>query len=551
MNPPTLVSLPTELLENISLYVSQYDLAQCVRVSRSWATALTPYLWQTIGPLTAQQRVLFSSKDTQQALARNSVFVRTLHLDDHDLYDLLLPARTTLTPDAGIASLTDDSTISLFTNLRSLNLEFTEFPQKFDQKIVELVQRNPSIRHLAVRCYIAPETLICLICKHLPDLEDFCFDPPSPWNYWNTADTSQEFVWRGDVRMVLQNLPESIRTVTLNNVQHMAPDADKMSDLLSDHDVTRVRRHRGLRSLSVDGYFDGREAEVLVPFLESCSANLQSVAGLHSAFLTHPEIVHALEKIGFTWKELDNFNMYLPDQVMADIISGNPQWTRFHLHTMTVGPPVAAAIVNNCANLEQLELYNSAYEAPGITGSHMQMVLAKAPRLNLLVAHWLIHDNMITASDILSSEWATTSLEHIDFKISVPRADNDAPPDSPAVTHSRSIQRQILRRLGQQKSFRKLLIGGMIVLSHSEIYDHQRNCLEMTLESGLDELAGLKDLEELDIHHMDHRVGVPELEWMAKNFPKLRRLNGMYDSLEPPSQEVQSWLENNRPDWGQ
>ncbi|KAG0232854.1 hypothetical protein BGW42_007863 [Actinomortierella wolfii] len=80
---------------------------------------------------------------------------------------------------------------------------------------------------------------------------------------------------------------------------------------------------------------------------------------------------------------------------------------------------------------------------------------------------------------------------------------------------SKDIQRQVLRRLEQQKRLQKLVLGGAVSARHTLRYSRQFSCLEMTLESGLDELASLTDLEELDIHHKDHRVGKPELEWMA------------------------------------
>ncbi|KAF9308358.1 hypothetical protein BG003_011217 [Podila horticola] len=110
--------------------------------------------------------------------------------------------------------------------------------------------------------------------------------------------------------------------------------------------------------------------------------------------------------------------------------------------------------------------------------------------------------------------------------------------NSTAVQGSRSVQRQVLQRLGQHKKLQKLMISGMTTTPATGLYDHQRSCLEMTLESGLDELVDLKDLALLDIHHMDLRTGVPELEWMVANFPRLQMVIGMLDTLRPPSAEV-------------
>lgn len=48
----------------------------------------------------------------------------------------------------------------------------------------------------------------------------------------------------------------------------------------------------------------------------------------------------------------------------------------------------------------------------------------------------------------------------------------------------------------------------------------QLNCLEMSQGSGLDLLSGLKEMRVLDVVRMAHRIGVLELGWMRKNWPK-------------------------------
>ncbi|KAG0376906.1 hypothetical protein BGX24_007017 [Mortierella sp. AD032] len=61
--------------------------------------------------------------------------------------------------------------------------------------------------------------------------------------------------------------------------------------------------------------------------------------------------------------------------------------------------------------------------------------------------------------------------------------------------------------------------------------------LKMTLESGMDELEGLKELVYIDIHNMDHRVGVPELEWMVANLPMLKH-NSTVQQAAPEIVEI-------------
>ncbi|KAG0209951.1 hypothetical protein BGX28_009822 [Mortierella sp. GBA30] len=533
--PPTLLTLPTEVLESILALLSQHDLTRCVRVSREWNKAFVPYFWRTLAIRSRSQLKRFVINETQQALSKSAAFVRELHIGHKKLYDRFLPRRQTLYSDPGVIQL-DVYATGFFTNLRSLELHpLTHSKKELDQNIFALVRQNPALRRFKVDVAMDPKTLILIITKYMPNLQDL--------------DLSAS--WGGDVKVLLENLPECIRTVRLRNVCSVATgNASKASGVELRICPTTIKRHHALESLYIGGNLAGQEEEILVPFLESCSRTLKSFGGLGlTFFFRNARIARALTNLGIVWKELHRHS--LPsgesDASMAEAISLNSNWTSIDLDAGIVGPLTAAAIVDNCEYLEALDIMGSG--AYGLSGSHLQIVLSKATRLKSLQAHWVLNTDQIAARDILSSEWATTSLEHMDLKIDVPRAD-EALSDSAAIQSSRSIQRQVLRRLGKQKNLRYLVIGGMATSPATGIFGHQRTCLEMTLESGLDELVDLKDLELLDIHHMDHRVGVPELEWMTENLPKLQQLIGMLDSLIPPLPEVREWLTTHQPTWG-
>ncbi|KAG0298458.1 hypothetical protein BGZ97_004045 [Linnemannia gamsii] len=51
--------------------------------------------------------------------------------------------------------------------------------------------------------------------------------------------------------------------------------------------------------------------------------------------------------------------------------------------------------------------------------------------------------------------------------------------------------------------------------------------LHFRLDMGLDQLATLKKLEYLSIESMDHRLDIAEIEWIAKEFPRLREMRGL------------------------
>ncbi|KAG0377216.1 hypothetical protein BGX24_006494 [Mortierella sp. AD032] len=57
--------------------------------------------------------------------------------------------------------------------------------------------------------------------------------------------------------------------------------------------------------------------------------------------------------------------------------------------------------------------------------------------------------------------------------------------------------------------------------------------MELSLASGLDRLAALKDLEVFGFEGVDHRIGKPELEWMAVNWPKLKVMRGVQEDNIP------------------
>ncbi|KAK3846488.1 MAG: hypothetical protein J3R72DRAFT_471622 [Linnemannia gamsii] len=552
--PSRLATLPTEILENIALSLSQNSLSQCVCVSRSWNEAMTPHLWRTI-PLFGKTRFKrFMIPDIQRALYKNAVHVHEVWVRHDEIYNLFLPYRRQKTkvfrPESQLTSSDGAFTIGPFTNLRVLELYHLQTMRAcvFDEGIFETVRQNSGLRRLKIDIKMESTLLFSLITEHVPNLQELDIETP----------------WRGDVKALLDNLPEGLRTVRLNDVGHRIPwegIIPKIDSSASSAMTKRPLQHHALESFHIDGYLAGQEEQILVPFLEGCSQNLKSISGPKLAFLLlsfqNAKISQVLSNMGMVWTHLQCGSLTLAestDSNIAQVISIGPNWTHIELYHPRVGPLTAAAIVDNCERLEVLDITGGGGSMWRLSGSHFQAVLSKAPRLRSLQARGLLGAERISSVDILSSEWATTSLQHVDFKINIPRvaldledADDD---DSRALrASSRDIQRRVLRRFGQQTHLRRLVIGGLAISPETGWFHHQLQCLEMTLESGLDELEGLKELRHLDIQRMDHRVGVPELEWMVANLPKLKQLLGMRDSWRPLREGVEEWLSSHQPTW--
>lgn len=84
--------------------------------------------------------------------------------------------------------------------------------------------------------------------------------------------------------------------------------------------------------------------------------------------------------------------------------------------------------------------------------------------------------------------------------------------------------------------------------------DYFSDTLELTLASGLGQLAALKDLEMFGFEGCDHEIYKPELDWMVKSWPRLRAMRGLQpngvltSNLEMRKTKLRSYMQQIRPD---
>ncbi|KAF9900046.1 hypothetical protein EC991_007962 [Linnemannia zychae] len=151
--------------------------------------------------------------------------------------------------------------------------------------------------------------------------------------------------------------------------------------------------------------------------------------------------------------------------------------------------------------------------------------------------------------------WALgSSMEFLQLKITgVPRLDVIYDQDGgvlvkqfaePSLARQYDVQRWIYTQLGRMTGLKELLLG-------TKKYNYAS--LEFSLESGLELLAGLKELRVLDVSMMAHRIGVKELDWMRITWPKLKEIRGLKNERKWADQggsdngakvveEVEGWL---------
>ncbi|KAI8363098.1 hypothetical protein B0O80DRAFT_432707, partial [Mortierella sp. GBAus27b] len=105
--------------------------------------------------------------------------------------------------------------------------------------------------------------------------------------------------------------------------------------------------------------------------------------------------------------------------------------------------------------------------------------------------------------------------------------------------HGHEIQRLVHARISRLTKLKVLCVHvGCIGNQNSD-------GMEMSLESGLDQLSGLKELEELIVSPTNTRIGLEEAQWMVEQWPKLRVVQGL--KLKGHWSEAAKWLRQHHP----
>ncbi|KAF9347797.1 hypothetical protein BGX26_000748 [Mortierella sp. AD094] len=232
----------------------------------------------------------------------------------------------------------------------------------------------------------------------------------------------------------------------------------------------------------------------------------------------------------------------------------------------------AAALIKHSTILETLVLE----ECDGLSSQDIQSVLCSCANLKTLrvitSSGMTLHSTMhLDANDMVDSSWACLNLENLHLVIKgVARPDlqvNQYGLQLSGPLHDGTItgfdlQRTVYNQLGKLTKLQQLWLGQENQdMEDDENYhetgvpgevqyidpDEQFECLEFSLESGLDLLQGLKGLKVLSLERLKTRIGLPEVQWMVKQWPKLESIFGLGIEDEDIPEHVQ-WLYDNRPD---
>ncbi|KAG0347510.1 hypothetical protein BG005_000113 [Podila minutissima] len=558
--PATLASLPLEILimifRNI-IDLTQGDRYRCTLVSKTWYSICSPFLWHTVRPRNASQSRLLKDHVLHQALVRKAINIQRLHLTYPEMRQVFLPRPKVLPSTSDLNTPKKDKGLyvtPLCTNLRELHLQYVPIADwdsyktecelnpswplslvaEQEQSLAALLRHNTELHTLKIEPEMTAKVLVELIVLDMPNLQSLYVRQP---------------LTTGNLKILLSTLPECIRDVHVRARPYQG-----LQDSLTAKTIqtSRHRNHHALEKLVIDEPFLGSEEFVLLPFLDTCSEKLQvfQVSGFEC--FKNEKVNEALGRVGIFLEDLDCGDMpqkgHSYDWEFAEVITLSSRWTAIYVSDcFQFGTQSVAALLNHSQHLQRLCLFGCG----GISSEQLQLILCTAGALEYL---WAIDDEyeqdpfdpILDALDMISSEWATKSLKEFVCAIRVPRVGDDSDLTD---GEAREIQRRVYERLATQIQLETLSLGCRIETVEGVLDSHYHpECLQITLDSGLGELAHLKQLTKLDVSYTDHMISIEELQWMEQNWQRLATICGLSETYNPVPGALE-WVRAHRESW--
>lgn len=550
-----------ELVQEIAYHLALHDLTQLVRVSKEWYYACTPHLWRDIKILTTQQRSAFMEPAAQEALIRNRDLVRLFWCR----------VSSSANPLAAFGNTYGQQPL----HLADICFQTETYGPK-DQKplfecLIAVLEQCPFLIVLDILnpppAGVVVENLLECIAQSLPHLRRltlFAEDEPRVQPY-----VVKEFL--ETVSTELEYLSMGIKFCHRDNT---------MSTSAMDRPVQGSRLHPKLKCVGLYMNFSDDKDMTIFPlvlsgFLRGCT-NLEVIdnrkhlsVSRASWVWNYPAIIDILERLlGVRWKQLlvrqaasprsdEDISTEITSIVFGASVDTSATTSSSSLiqeawYRICIGKCPSSMTLTNGAILSAVTTQpHGPYvihvdNSDSMKSSDVQAILRQDRSLRCLSSR--LPPTILVTDMISSPPWPCRWITHLKIQISgIPRPDiytdykNRLAPTLLGVSmkQSRAIQRQVLAQLGQLTLLQTLSLGADSPAVELEVstdkneecvfFDRrlQLSCLEMTLESGLGLLAGLRDLKQLTVANMDHRIGVAELQWMERSWPNIKGVNGL------------------------
>ncbi|KAF9276082.1 hypothetical protein BGZ88_001948 [Linnemannia elongata] len=560
-------SLPQDIVDLIIPHLTQEDYASCVLVSHAWSDLFTPSLYRTIQIVKEHRRACFKTPQGHTALAKNRHHIREFETTFLDFVFFLITGRPVIT---NLVSLTIHLKDHRFSSLSSDSRGEikADVPKSTVSAVITILNNNPGLRSLSLDrgCFRHTDDeggyvnlITAFPTARLERLELLFSD---------SMVTLQELRLESTVGTiaVVQQFVEGYRTLVplyLGQEQFLAlkevaitmsgnDGGGNRGGARGDYRYTPIYLLFLLRCPNVEririGRMDVMTMTCLSKLLETACPKLDCLEWTYSTLNNEEPIVLLMRATTLGWKELR-----LPSMEAFGILALEAL-LETSVETLEV---LRIESAERLGKNDILNLLSSARRLKRLEGASDGQVVdfTKELSVDAYAAYQEYIGGQRDRSWVLgpSMEYFQLSIEQVPRPDVVSRQGGQeltVPQSTRDQELSYEIQRWIYVQLSRMTGLKELFLGKQDfhpdifvrynpswVSMHSialqerlleeGIHSFNYLSMEFSLESGLELLEGLKELRVLDVRRIAHNIGVKELDWMHKNWPKLESIRGL------------------------
>ncbi|KAG0246901.1 hypothetical protein B0O80DRAFT_466744 [Mortierella sp. GBAus27b] len=556
-----------ELDNVICYYLDRHDLAQCIRVSKKWHHIVIPYLWHDITRVSyVEQKEAFrrmvlddyEQKSQQEqgdhgtdhpnqeqpslfvsTLAKYGPWIRKLP-GPGSLLSRLQPPRTQPQQQQQTQPAQDKKEPSAFVLLRHLYRHCTAMLMEDVDLSGEVLESNDMLK-------VIGESLVPHV-RHLLIGSPYRHRRIEAWRLMNLLEQCSS---------ILERLTLFVDVSYTDN---------KYDNVSEEQPESKAKSWESLKELKLFVYKDISDSNAFLPWLWKRCEHVERLEAYGVSGITQnlaDTMVAHMPNLNELYLGWDNqHSKTLTDDEVATILSGSRGgWKALEIrNTVKIGQAAKKALEKHHSTLEELAVYG--YDT--LMEYDLTQALISSPNLRVLVA---VEDEyslrsrypLITADKFidwdparsLSTPWACeATLRELKVVITgIPRPDltGEGVIKEKYLGQGPELQGLVYDRLARLMNLETLWLGhNPNIMRNDPEKAKRKDCLELSLESGLHKLAGLKALKELNVWGMRLRMGSKEAQWMVEHWPGLRAIYGL-DEWEY-DKEAAKWLRARHPE---
>ncbi|KAF9114793.1 hypothetical protein BGX27_009827 [Mortierella sp. AM989] len=500
----------------IGQHLSKKDAFSCALVNKSfhgqfkkwWMRSIRVWLFENFFGGEATPKPL--GPELQEVLIKNRHYIREL--------DLLEPQEGELI----------EFIVNKLSPCRLISLGYSSIENDIHSKplllLMDLIERNTTLQNLNLLFFDGVD-LSCIRFRLISAISSF--------PYLTTLRLREcMIVHHRDYLALLKRLPMTLQTF---EISWCIEAAAGVGEVVHFPDIDWPKAYLNMQDLFMDLQLDELEDTILFPFLRRCPA-LEEFRIMQSDGVIHERLYPLLADTSL-----------FPRLATIDLrndFQGYPAWTSLisamegRIKTFAADCYGILPVENMCERWwATLEVIRFGWYS-NISSEQVGLILTTCSKLRTLAVFADFEDYQFTESSgfwawelgsyLDATKWVCLGLKHLELTFMDARAGSALVKgdynQSNVEFRTFSGIHAVCYQLGRLTKLQHLRLGWSTI----EKFRNRAN-LDMSIKNGLMHMAGLKELEVLDVTCiLQVNIEQEEAEWMEENWPKLRRIKGLF-----------------------